>query len=199
MMKLSLITGLTTLLVTTTTTAHAALVEHWWNITYTTANPDGLYPRTVIGVNGTWPPPPIFVNQRDTLRVHAFNGLGDVGTSLHSHGNFFNGTNYYDGAVGTTQCAIPPGQSLTYEIPIDLQAGTFWIHGHFNGQYVDGLRAPVVILPEEPRSDGLVWDDEYTVVVSDWYHDTHPTMVKERFLVWVREGGTSHRASQVGI
>lgn len=35
--------------------AQAALVEHYWNITYTQANPDGLYERTVIGVNGTWP------------------------------------------------------------------------------------------------------------------------------------------------
>ena len=37
------------------TVAKAAIVEHWWDITYTTANPDGLYERRVIGVNGTWP------------------------------------------------------------------------------------------------------------------------------------------------
>lgn len=30
--------------------------EVWWNITYVQdANPDGLLPRRVIGVNGTWP------------------------------------------------------------------------------------------------------------------------------------------------
>lgn len=34
---------------------NAALVELNWNITYTTANPDGLYERRVIGVNGQWP------------------------------------------------------------------------------------------------------------------------------------------------
>jgi iron transport multicopper oxidase len=28
----------------------------WWNITYVeNANPDGLFERRVIGVNGTWP------------------------------------------------------------------------------------------------------------------------------------------------
>jgi iron transport multicopper oxidase len=59
------------------------------------------------------------------------------------------------------------------------------LQGHYNGQYVDGLRAPVVILPSEPRSDNLTWDEDYTVIVSDWYHDEHPVMVKERFLVWV--------------
>ena len=35
--------------------ARAALVEHYWNISYTQANPDGLFERTVIGVNGSWP------------------------------------------------------------------------------------------------------------------------------------------------
>lgn len=34
----------------------AAVHEIWWNITYVEdANPDGLQPRRVIGVNGTWP------------------------------------------------------------------------------------------------------------------------------------------------
>ena len=34
---------------------NAALVELNWNITYTNANPDGLYERRVVGVNGKWP------------------------------------------------------------------------------------------------------------------------------------------------
>jgi iron transport multicopper oxidase len=34
----------------------AGIHEVWWNITYVeNANPDGLHPRRVIGVNGTWP------------------------------------------------------------------------------------------------------------------------------------------------
>lgn len=33
----------------------AAQVDLYWNITYATANPDGLFERTVIGVNNTWP------------------------------------------------------------------------------------------------------------------------------------------------
>ncbi len=35
--------------------ASAALVEHWWNISYAMANPDGLFDRRVISVNGSWP------------------------------------------------------------------------------------------------------------------------------------------------
>lgn len=34
----------------------AGLNEVWWNLTYVeNANPDGLYERRVIGVNGSWP------------------------------------------------------------------------------------------------------------------------------------------------
>ena len=35
--------------------AQAAVVDYYWNITYATANPDKLFERRVIGVNGTWP------------------------------------------------------------------------------------------------------------------------------------------------
>jgi iron transport multicopper oxidase len=88
--------------------------------------------------------------------VHATNGLGTgEGTALHTHGQFFNGTGWYDGAVQTTQCPIPPGETLDYHIDTSLQTGTYWyvsldlllpgltlrIHGHHKGQYTDGLRA----------------------------------------------------------
>jgi iron transport multicopper oxidase len=34
----------------------AGVHELWWNITYVdNVNPDGLFPRRVIGINGTWP------------------------------------------------------------------------------------------------------------------------------------------------
>lgn len=74
-----------------------------WNITYTTANPDGLFERRVIGVNGKWPPPAIELNFEDTLVLNVNNQLGDVVTGLHTHGLFQNGTNYYDGPVGVVQ------------------------------------------------------------------------------------------------
>jgi iron transport multicopper oxidase len=35
--------------------AQAARVVYDWNITYTTANPDNLFERQVVGVNGMWP------------------------------------------------------------------------------------------------------------------------------------------------
>jgi iron transport multicopper oxidase len=30
--------------------AHAATIEHWWNITYATANPDGVSLAVMVGM-----------------------------------------------------------------------------------------------------------------------------------------------------
>lgn len=162
----------------------AAVHEVWWNITYAQANPDGLKERRVIGVNGTWPPPPIEVTRGDTLKVHALNGL-DVPTSLHHHGMFFRNQSYFDGAVSITQCGIPPGDEFIYEFPITEQYGTYWVHAHSSGQYVDGLRAPFIIhnTPEVHK-----YDDEYTVILGDWYHEEH-TVLNSQFMSKWNPGG----------
>lgn len=162
------------------TSAFAGVHEVWWNITYVeNANPDGLFPRRVVGVNNTWPPPPLDVKSTDKLIVHAFNSLSEP-TTLHHHGMFLNSTSWMDGAVGVTQCGIPPGQSFDYVIPIDTadQWGTYWVHAHASGHYVDGLRAPFLI---HPPSEVYRYDEEFTVVLGDWYHSEHGVLLK-RFI-----------------
>lgn len=55
-MRSSSISALATLLAAVVSPVLAGTQEMWWNITYVDdVNPDGLYPRRVIGVNGTWP------------------------------------------------------------------------------------------------------------------------------------------------
>jgi hypothetical protein len=53
--------------------------------------------------------------QGDRVVVNVYNGLGNESTSLHWHGIRQRGTNHMDGATGTTQCPIAPGQSFRYE------------------------------------------------------------------------------------
>ncbi|KAF7966093.1 hypothetical protein HWV62_40182 [Athelia sp. TMB] len=158
--------------------ALAGVQEIWWNLTYVEdANPDGLFPRRVIGVNGTWPPPPIDISTNDSLVVHATNSL-DQPATLHHHGMFFNSTSWMDGAMGVSQCGIPPGQAFDYVVPINAsgQWGTYWVHAHSNGQYVDGLRAPVAI---HPPAEHYAYDEEFTVVLGDWYHDEHAVLLNQ--------------------
>ncbi|KAJ2001172.1 ferroxidase fet3 [Coemansia thaxteri] len=163
--------------------AHAADVTYYWDIGYVTANPDGQKERQVIGVNGAWPPPQLHVTLNDTLVIEARNSL-DSPTTLHAHGMYQNGTNYYDGPYMVTQCGIPPGQNMTYRIPI-IQTGTYWIHAHYSAQYVDGIRAPLILHnPKEPHQ----YDDDIVLTMEDWYHDQASDLLQD-FLSWRNPGG----------
>ncbi|KAI9277183.1 Cupredoxin [Phascolomyces articulosus] len=146
--------------------AKAAIVEHWWDITYATANPDGLFERRVIGVNGTWPPPQVDVTVNDTLIIHTHNSL-DQPTALHAHGMFQNGSVWADGPSMVTQCPIPPGHDLTYEFNI-TQHGSYWIHAHYMGQYLDGLRTPFIL---HNNPEAYTYDEEIVIPLADWYHE----------------------------
>ncbi|KAJ2890527.1 ferroxidase fet3, partial [Coemansia aciculifera] len=137
-----------------------------WNITYSTAQPDGKNSRRVIGVNGHWPPPPVYVDVGDTLTINAHNQL-DEPTSLHTHGFFQNGTNHYDGAVGATECGIPPGGSYSYKMNV-TQSGTYWIHSHYMAQYVDGLRTPLISRPS--GGEHYKYDEEIVLMLEAWYN-----------------------------
>jgi iron transport multicopper oxidase len=102
------------------TATHAATVTYDFNITWTKANPDGIFERSVIGINNQWPIPTIRVNVGDRLIVNVVNGLGNVTTALHFHGMFQNGTTDMDGPASVNQCPIPPGSSFTYNFTVCL-------------------------------------------------------------------------------
>ncbi|KAJ2762530.1 ferroxidase fet3, partial [Coemansia nantahalensis] len=174
--------ALATLLLAAASAVAKDVVYHW-DIGYVTANPDGLMERRVIGVNGAWPPPELHVTLNDTLVVEVRNSL-DAPTALHAHGLFQNETNYMDGPFMVTQCGIPPGANMTYRIPV-AQTGTFWIHAHYSAQYVDGIRAPLILHnPAEPHA----YDEEIVLPLADWYHDQSADLLKE-FLSWRNPGG----------
>jgi FtsP/CotA-like multicopper oxidase with cupredoxin domain len=97
-------------------------VYYNWNISWTYAAPDGFV-RPVIGINGQWPCPQINVTVGDQVVVDIYNGLGNQSTSLHWHGMRQNGTTEMDGASGTSQCPIAPGQSFTYSFIVSYNPG----------------------------------------------------------------------------
>lgn len=53
------------------------------------------------------------------------------------------------------------------------------------GQYVDGLRAPVVI---HPPVEAHSYDEEFTIVIGDWYHDEHSVLINQ-FINIANPGG----------
>ncbi|OAP56204.1 hypothetical protein AYL99_09383 [Fonsecaea erecta] len=157
--------------------ASAATRVYNFTAGWVTTNPDGLFNRTTIGINGQWPLPRIEADVGDRVIVHLKNDLGNQSTSIHFHGLFMNGTNHMDGVAGTTQCPVPPGALFTYDFNV-TQPGTYWYHSHVDGQYPDGFRGPLIIHdPENPYAD--LYDEELVLTLSDWYHEQMPTLIKK--------------------
>ena len=55
----------------------------------------------------------------------------------------------------------------------------------FKGQYVDGLRSPIVV---RPPTEKYTYDEEFTVVMGDWYHQEHAVLM-EQFISIANPGG----------
>ena len=145
--------------------------EYHWTISDAELNPDGVY-RPMILINNQYPGPLVQVNEGDTIIVHLEN-RGVNATSIHFHGLFQNGTNFMDGTVGVTQCAIAPNSNFTYKFDVHGQSGTYWYHAHQAAQASDGLLGPVVIHSrDEPTLQELDYTTDRIVMIQDYYHNT---------------------------
>jgi FtsP/CotA-like multicopper oxidase with cupredoxin domain len=85
------------------------------------------------------------------------------------------GHNNMDGAVGFTQCPIPPGGNFTYEFRIaDDQHGSYWYHAHSQVQRGDGLYGGLIVhRPIKSGVDDLErygYEREVLLLVGDWHH-----------------------------
>ncbi|WFD20235.1 hypothetical protein MCAP1_002479 [Malassezia caprae] len=166
----------------------ASIIKNWHVGWVHNVNPDGLHPRRGIALNGHFPPQPLSVNSNDYVAINFTNSFGDGSPStLHGHGIYYNNTNYYDGAAGIVQCPVPDGHSFHYELlnspkspsSAEKQIGTYWIHGHYKGQYIDGLRLPFII--HNADGETYQYDDDYTVALADWYHHVHADVLKNKY------------------
>ncbi|KIJ37210.1 multicopper oxidase [Sphaerobolus stellatus SS14] len=136
--------------------------------------PDGIE-REMVVVNGQYPGPIIEANQYDHIVVNVQNLLPNA-TTLHWHGLYQNGTNYYDGNAAITECAIPPGKSMTYSFDLGEFSGTTW----WQMQYTDGVIGGIVVHPTARSPPGLpTWDEDVLVVMQDWYHQTAESLLVE--------------------
>lgn len=134
---------------------------------------------------GEFPGPTIEARSGDTLIIHVENALESAGdgVSIHWHGLYMKGYNNMDGAVGFTQCAIPPGRNFTYDFTIgDDQHGTYWYHAHSQVQRGDGLYGGLVIHRPDDDDDvseaqRYAYQREVLLMVGDWYHRSAAEML----------------------
>jgi len=163
-------------------TVYADVHTYYFNAEWIRANPDGLYERSVISFNGSFPLPIIEANKGDQIQLYLRNGLGNTTTSLHFHGIFQNHTNNMDGPVAVTQCPIPPGETMLYNFTLE-QSGTYWYHSHSGAQYSDGMRGMVVIHDPEIETK-YRFDKELDLTICDWYHDQSEVLTERQLTVY---------------
>ncbi|KAI0879111.1 Cupredoxin [Hypoxylon argillaceum] len=156
--------------------ALGATVTYNWEVTWVWAAPDGVG-RPLIGINNSWPCPLIEAAVGDTVVVNLLNSLGNETTGMHFHGINQINSNFMDGAVGSSQCPLPPSYSISYSFTAN-EAGTYWYHSHSMGQYPDGFRGPLII---HNRRDPYIgdYDSDVILTVSDWYHSQSPALVSQ--------------------
>ncbi|GBB84880.1 hypothetical protein RclHR1_11470001 [Rhizophagus clarus] len=139
--------------------------------------PDGFV-KKIFSINGQYPGTILHANKGDNIHVTVKNNLG-FPSVIHWHGMLQKGTTWNDGVTGQTQCSIPNGVSFVYNFSTGEQCGTYWYHSHTHGQYMEGLRAPLVIHdPDDPFRS--YYDLEYVITMSDWYHGRISDLLKLR-------------------
>ncbi|CDK28987.1 unnamed protein product [Kuraishia capsulata CBS 1993] len=168
------------LLVASAFAAVASAKTHSYNWTASWVdgyNPDGLFERPVIGVNGEWPWPDLKVKKGDRVEILLNNGFETSNTSLHFHGLFQRDNTQMDGPPYVTQCPIAPGESMLYNFTVPDQVGSFWYHSHSESQYGDGMRAAFII--EDTEDYPYDYDEEVILTVAEWYHKDVKTLTKD--------------------
>ena len=138
--------------------------------------------RKALRVNAQYPRPLLTASWGDEVVVHVTNSMTRNGTSIHWHGIRQNHTNEMDGVPGITQCALAPGQTMTYKWTAN-HYGFSWYHSHLTLQAYEGLFGPLYI--EGPKSAEFDVDAGH-LIVNDWTHITVDEMYLDAQVAGVR-------------
>ncbi|KAI4725634.1 hypothetical protein E4T49_06650 [Aureobasidium sp. EXF-10728] len=153
------------------------------DLTECEVSPDGIS-RKALCVNGQAPgqAPLLEASWGDEVVIHVTNSMTRNGTSIHWHGIRQNHTNEMDGVVGVTQCALRPGQSMTYRW-IAESYGFSWYHSHLTLQAYEGLFGPMYI--HGPKSADYDVDAGH-LIINDWSHIPVDDMYNDAQVAGVR-------------
>ncbi|XP_078483151.1 uncharacterized protein LOC100178857 isoform X1 [Ciona intestinalis] len=132
------------------------------------------HPRAITVVNRMLPGPSITVCEDDRIVVRVHNRLDNgEGTTIHWHGLSQRGTPWMDGVPMLTQCAIPAQTTFVYNFTA-TPAGTHWWHAHAGFHRSDGVFGSFVVRKPDASNPhfGAYDEDEHTILVGDWLHQT---------------------------
>ncbi|GMH11429.1 hypothetical protein Nepgr_013270 [Nepenthes gracilis] len=148
-----------------------------WNVTYGIRSPLGI-PQQVILINGQFPGPNLNTTTNNNIVLNVFNNIDEpllfTWSGIQQRKN-----SWEDGTLGT-MCPIQPGQNYTYHFQVKDQIGSFYYYPTTYFQKAaggfGGLRVNSRLLIPVPFADP---EDDYTVLIGDWYSKGHATLKKQ--------------------
>ncbi|XP_043699265.1 L-ascorbate oxidase homolog isoform X1 [Telopea speciosissima] len=147
-----------------------------WNVTYGTISPLGV-PQQVIMINDQFPGPNINSTSNNNIVVNVFNNL-DEPFLFHWNGIQQRKNSWQEGMPGTN-CPILPGTNFTYHFQVKDQIGSYFYYPslgmHRAAGAFGGLRVNSRLLIPVPYLDP---EDDYTVLIGDWYTKSHTALRK---------------------
>ncbi|XP_050304309.1 uncharacterized protein LOC126741886 isoform X2 [Anthonomus grandis grandis] len=130
--------------------------------------------RGMLSVNRMLPGPSIQVCEGDKVVIDVENHMEGMETTIHWHGVWQRGSQYYDGVPFVTQCPIQQGNAFRYQW-IAGNAGTHFWHAHTGLQKMDGIYGSIVIRqPPNRDPNSHLYDFDLTthvILLSDWMHE----------------------------
>ncbi|XP_018575474.1 laccase [Anoplophora glabripennis] len=130
--------------------------------------------RGILTANRMVPGPSIQVCEGDKVVVDVENHMEGMEVTIHWHGVWQRGTQYYDGVPFVTQCPIQQGNTFRYQW-VAGNAGTHFWHAHTGLQKMDGLYGSIAIRqPPSKDPNSHLYDYDLTthvMLLSDWMHE----------------------------
>ncbi|CAG5089526.1 Similar to LCC5: Laccase-5 (Trametes villosa) [Cotesia congregata] len=130
--------------------------------------------RGILTANRMIPGPSIQVCEGDKVVVDVENHMQGMEATIHWHGVWQRGSQYYDGVPYVTQCPIQEGNTFRYQWTAG-NAGTHFWHAHTGLQKIDGLYGSVIVRQppsKDPNSNLYDYDlTTHVVLISDWMHE----------------------------
>ncbi|KAJ4977713.1 hypothetical protein NE237_008493 [Protea cynaroides] len=147
-----------------------------WNVSYGTISPLGV-PQQAILINNEFPGPNINSTSNNNIVVNVFNNLDEP--LLFTWNGVQNRKNSWQEGMPGTNCPIQPGTNFTYHFQVKDQIGSYFyfpstaMHRAVGG--FGGLRVNSRLLIPVPYLDP---EDDYTVLIGDWYTQSHSALRK---------------------
>ncbi|XP_029171325.1 laccase-1-like [Nylanderia fulva] len=129
--------------------------------------------RTILTINRMIPGPSIDVCEGDKIVVDVVNNMEGEGLTIHWHGLFQKGSQYYDGPL-VTQCPIPAHSTFRYQFNANNVGTHFW-HSHVGLQKMDGIFGSLTVRQSAKRDvNSYLYDfdlSRHNFIISDWMHE----------------------------